>query len=307
ILGVAALAGLAIAVAIALLVEYLTDRLRDPVRVASVTGLPTVGLLPTGRSSTNLRDPSDAQLAAAHRLLRARLFAAGVQSKCSLLVTSADREEGKSTAAANLASVLPEASYRVILLDANFHHPTLAQLFEVPNQPGFSTLLADPAADVDSALHTTWHDNLLVVPAGPAPSQASALLSAPRLEPVLRELLDRCDILIVDTPPVLDMPDAALLSQQVDGVLFVIDAHRTRGRRAAAAVDLLRSLNAEPLGAVLNRVDQAVRGSISRAAPNVAPALDSQLEVEPEIDDHGVNVPTGMHSASSSDNSAATS
>ncbi len=306
ILGVSALAGLAIAIAIALLVEYLTDRLRDPLRVASVTGLPTVGMLPTGRSSTNLRDPADAELAAAHRLMRARLFAAGVQPKCSLLVTSAERYEGKSSVAANLASVLPEADYRVILLDANFHHPTLAQLFEVPNQPGFSTLLADAGATVDSALHTTWHEKLLVVPAGPAPSQASALLSAPRLEAVLRALLDRCDVLIVDTPPVLDMPDAALLSQQVDGVLFVIDAQRSRGRRAVAAIDLLRSLNAEPLGAVLNRVDRRVREFVSHAGPIGTPPLDTGVDVEPEIDEHGVKVPASLHSASSSDNSTAT-
>jgi capsular exopolysaccharide synthesis family protein len=162
--------------------------------------------------------------------------------------------EGKSTTAANLAIVLAESGRRVILVDADMHRPTQMKLFGVSGRNGLSTLLLDDAASAAGLLRPTWLPNLHVLPAGVTPPEPSRLLSTKRLDTLLVELHQLADIVVLDTPPLLAQPDAALLGMRADAVLLVVDASKSRGREAARAAEMLRESGAIVLGAVLNRI-----------------------------------------------------
>jgi capsular exopolysaccharide synthesis family protein len=181
-------------------------------------------------------------------------FAAGDESRRCLRVASAAAGEGKSTIVANLAVALAEAGQRVILLDGDLHQPTQARRFGLADGPGLTSVLLDGDAAATSALHPTAIPNLQVVPAGPAPAEPSAVLSSKRLPSLLGQLRVLCDVLLIDSPPLLAQPDAALLSAHADAVLFVVDASRSRLRRVRHALDMLQEAGGHVLGAVINRV-----------------------------------------------------
>lgn len=252
----AVVGGLILASGAGLLAEYVDDALRDRQRVALATGLSTLGLVPRAESPVSLRDPSSRRLVESYRLLRSNILASTSDPGHlrSLLIASPAIGEGKSTTAANLAIVLAESGRRVILVDADMHRPTQMKLFAVPNRAGLSTLLVDPSESAVNVLRPTWLANLRVLPAGPSPADPSALLSSRRCDDVFNQLSELCDVIVVDTPPLLAQPDAALLGSRTDSVLLVLDASKSRGRQAARAIEMLRESGAAVLGAVLNRL-----------------------------------------------------
>jgi non-specific protein-tyrosine kinase len=252
----AVLGGLILAAGAAAAAEFLDDALRDRQRVALATGLVTLGLVPRGEAGTNLRDPATRRLAEGYRLLRSNILASiPDQHKLrTLMIASPAVGEGKSTTAANLAIVLAESGRRVILVDADMHRPSQMKLFGVSGRNGVSTLLLDSTASAAAMLRSTWLPNLSVLPAGVTPADPSLLLSSKRVDDLLAQLHELADLVVIDTPPLLAQPDAALLATRADGVLLVVDATKSRGRQAARAVEMLHESGAVVLGVVLNRI-----------------------------------------------------
>jgi succinoglycan biosynthesis transport protein ExoP len=250
----AAMAGLIIALGSALVAEYLDDRPIDAERVGQQLALPTLGVVPRSDGSLSLRDDAGRHAIESYRTLRGGLaLAMADEASYSLLVASAAEAEGKSTIAANLAIALAEAGNRVILVDADMHRPAQMRLFELPNDRGVAELLANESRDLEIALQNTWVSTLKVLVSGPVRTDPSALLSSKRLKTLLADLRTMCDVVVVDSPPLLARTDGVLLSPHVDGVLFVVDARKTHGRNAARALAMLRGSGADVLGAVINR------------------------------------------------------
>ncbi|MBV9578097.1 MAG: polysaccharide biosynthesis tyrosine autokinase [Chloroflexi bacterium] len=283
-LGMSLLAGLAIAIAVGLLANYLDDRLPSRQRVADGTGLPVLGEVPrwslAAQGTTTVaqllrgeaNDPETRRAAEGYRLLLNNLIvAAGTARPRSLMIASAIAGEGKSTTAANLAVVQAGAGKRVILLDANLYRPAVTRLFNIPNRAGLSTLLANASESVDDVLRATQLDELKIVTSGPAPTDPSALLSLDRLEERLAEVTDHCDLLVIDTPPLLAQPDAALLAARVDAVLLVTDARVSRRSQTLRAVEMLRQAGAVILGVALNRAPQQAVKYASEAYQGTTP------------------------------------
>jgi polysaccharide biosynthesis transport protein len=263
----ALLAGLLVALATAALIEYLDDGLQTRERLVTNTGLVPLGSIPrwqtahggllarTAGAGSADRDTRRAE--ESYRLMFSSLMIASgeaEQQPKALMITSAAIDEGKSLTAANLAAVLAEAGRRVILVDADLHRPSQMRLFKLPDSAGLSTLLLNTNSSIDSLLRETMIPGLRVLTAGAAPAAASALFTNRNLGVSLAQLRDRCDVLVVDTPPVLARPDAALLGPYFDGILFVVDAQRSRGRQVRRALELLNQSGAHILGAVFNRV-----------------------------------------------------
>jgi non-specific protein-tyrosine kinase len=252
----AAVVGLVLAAAVVFLAELLDDGLRDASRIAAAAGdLPVIGAVPRGSSVTGGQTarPSAERVKSLY-VLRSRLtMALKDRTVRSLMIASAASGEGKSTIAANIGIALAQADQKVILVDANLHKPALSRLFGLPHHAGFAELLERSTQPVGSLLLTTRVPNLQVLPSGALPPEPSRLLASKRLPALVSELVQQCDTLIIDTPSLLDQPDGVILSGQVDGVLFVVDAHKTRGRAAVRALEWLRSSGAEVLGLVVNR------------------------------------------------------
>lgn len=273
-LGLSLLATLAAALAIALLRDYADNRVRTPAHLQAATGLSLLGEIPAGASDATRGVLADKRAAERYRLLSTTFMArAGNDRPRSLMVASPSSSEGKSTTAANLAAVQAEAGRRVILVDANLYRPALARLFNVGQRAGLSSLLATEDENIEETLRSTRLPNLRVVTAGPPSSDPSALLASDRLARRLAELRERCDLLIVDTPPLLAAPDAALMAAHVDAVLLVADTVVSRRTQLQAAISVLVLVGAPIVGVTLNRAPlPTVSYSTWRFTP--APARD---------------------------------
>jgi protein-tyrosine kinase len=168
-----------------------------------------------------------------------------------VMVASAAPGEGKSLTVANLARTLGQ-SYRrrVLAVDADLRLPVLHNLFGVPNERGLIEALDDPGADPE------WIEvggQVALLPAGHCPDEPLGALTSPGMREVLAIGARNFDWVIVDTPPVLLLPDSELVASMVDGVLFVVGANETDYRLAARAADAIGRQRI--LGVVLNKVD----------------------------------------------------
>ena len=288
-IALAVLAGLVVAAGTAKSIEYLDDGLRTRERLAIATGLRALGSIPRWRTNTggmlasqataSERDRDARRAAEGYRLLFGTLMIAGSEGDeqpSTLLVTSAAMDEGKSLTAANLAAVFAEAGRRVILVDADLHRPTQMKRFELNNRSGLSTLLLNPSVAVDSLLRETSVPGLRVLTSGPAPPAPSAMYTSDRLTGRLAELRSQCDVIVFDTPPVLAQPDATLLGQHVDGVVFVVDARKSRGRQVRRALELLNEAGVVVLGAAFNSVPPKGMDYIPYTAAQIDPVQTSE-------------------------------
>jgi non-specific protein-tyrosine kinase len=204
---------------------------------------------------TNLITLSDPRSAAAeaYQSLRTNIeFARLEQPLHTLLVTSVDQSTDKSVALANLAVVMAQAGDQVLVVDGDLRRPQQHELFGVNNQKGFSTWLSERGAP---PVQKSSIENLQVLPAGPSPANPVALLGGKRFAEALAELRGLANYVLCDAPPVLAVTDAALWAGQVDGVVLLINAGRTKREHAQRAKSVLEKVRARLVGAVLLNVD----------------------------------------------------
>jgi capsular exopolysaccharide synthesis family protein len=193
-------------------------------------------------------------MAEAYRTLRTNLGFASMDNPCrSILFTSTSPRDGKSTIASNLAVVMAQAGNRVALIDADLRKPMQHNIFEVDNRQGLTSVLLKEA-EADKVMHNGMVENLHVMTSGPIPPNPAEILGSERAHEVLKQLLDEYDYVFIDTPPILAVTDAAVLSTIVDGVVLVVNYAVTRNEMAREAADQFKKANARIIGVVLNQV-----------------------------------------------------
>jgi len=258
---IAAAIGFVLAAAGAYLLDYLDDTMKNPADVQAALGLATLGAVPQMNGPSGLGTlltESPLPVIESYNVLRTNLqFATIGQRLRSLLITSSIPGEGKSLTAANLSIALAQSTQRVILVDGDLRRPRIHKLFHLGNAQGVTSVLLQVPFDLDGVLQETLVPGLRVLAAGPVPPNPAQLLSSNRMRELLAALHAETDILIVDSPPATAFADAALLSTQVNGVLLVIDAGRTRRDIARKAIDALKHVNAPILGVLLNRMPRS--------------------------------------------------
>jgi capsular exopolysaccharide synthesis family protein len=238
-----------------------TVRTREDVE--SAVGLPTVGVIPrlprrSGRNGTTQPDPEGAVLAEAFGTLRTNLLFLHPEDRPQLLaITSALPAEGKSFTTVHLARSLARQGLRVTVMDADLRRGRLHEAFGVPASPGLSEALAglvspettikDPASDE--------FDGVRLVSRGQVPPNPAELHADGRLRRMADLVLADADIVLIDSPPLLPVTDAALIGSQVDGVLLVVRSEATDIGALREAAERLRAVRAPLLGVVLNAAD----------------------------------------------------
>lgn len=261
----ATLLGLVIALGLAFLLEYLDDTVKGPDDVTATMAAPTLGLIsrmkiskkqPEHRRLVTLVAPRSS-IAESYRTLRTNLeFASIDQPLRSLLVTSAVPREGKTTTSANVSIAFAQGGRRVILVDADMRRPGLHAVFELPNSHGLTTLLRAENADLRSIAHATDEPNLRVVTTGPLPPNPAELLGSQRMRDVLAQMAQHCDLIVVDSPPLQAVTDAAVLAAELGGTLLVVSAGKTRRAALQQAKSALDRVGANLLGVTLNRLSE---------------------------------------------------
>jgi capsular exopolysaccharide synthesis family protein len=263
----AALVGLLLAIGVAFFMEYLDDTLKSPQEVEAASGLPTLGTIirmkgdenrsPIYRLAAVLYPRSPA--AEGYRTLRTNIEFASVDGPTkSILITSAIPGEGKTTTAANLAVVLAQTGHSTLLLDADLRKPGVHRMFDLQNAQGLTNLLRSDDARVEDVMHATEQEHLSVITTGPLPPNPAELLGSTRMQTVMERLAGRVEFVVVDSPPLQAVTDAAILSSLVDGTVLVVDAGRTRSGAVRNGRETLAKVGARVLGVTLNRMSKTM-------------------------------------------------
>ena len=172
----------------------------------------------------------------------------------SLVVISATPSAGKSTVAANLAVTFALQGNHVLIVDCDLRRPTVHRNFKLANGFGLTTLLTDPTGSVEDYLNDSEVGGLSVLTGGPVPPNPAELLSSNRMRQLEKEMAERFDLVIYDTPPLLGFTDAQILAGREDGTIFVIHQGVDTKEDVFNASESLKMVNANVLGVVYNHV-----------------------------------------------------
>ncbi|WP_343290384.1 CpsD/CapB family tyrosine-protein kinase [Turicibacter bilis] len=211
--------------------------------------------MPAIISLSNPKSPE----AEAYRTLRTNLqFSTVDHALQTILVTSPNAAEGKTTTVCNLAVSFAQIGKKVLIIDGDLRRPRLHTYLGLSNTVGISNVLTQNLP-VQEAMKESMLD-IQVLTCGPIPPNPAELLNSNRLKELLNQLKQYFDIILIDTPPVGVVTDAAILSTLVDGTLMVIASHQTESDQAVRAMKLLQTVGAKVLGTVLTKVPADRKG-----------------------------------------------
>ncbi|MHB8073135.1 CpsD/CapB family tyrosine-protein kinase [Desulfosporosinus fructosivorans] len=200
-------------------------------------------------------EQSKSPISEAFRTLRTNVQFTSVDSETKkIMVTSAGPREGKSSTVANLAVSMAQAGKSVLVIDADLRNPTQHKLFGLDNWEGLSVALVQ---DYDSQQYIRETDvpGVSVITGGPIPPNPAELVGSQRMKRLIEGVSEQYDVVLIDTPPIVAVTDAAILAQEVDGVILVLASGEVNKDFAQKAKELLDKVGAKILGAVLNKAD----------------------------------------------------
>jgi capsular exopolysaccharide synthesis family protein len=255
--------GLLFGVGIAFLFDHLDDSIKTKDDLERLLpSLPILGLIPVvpnwrDRKESRLasRDDPSSAAAEAYRSLRTSIQFLSLASPVKIVqLTSANAAEGKTTTLANLAVALARAGQRVIVCCCDLRRPRLHEFFGLSNGVGFTSVLLGEVPLSAALQRVPGEDNLLLLASGPLPPDPSELLASERAAELIDSLRRQADVILVDTPPVLPVTDAAVLSARADATLIVVTPNVTTRKQISRAVEVLTQVDAPVVGTVLNGV-----------------------------------------------------
>jgi succinoglycan biosynthesis transport protein ExoP len=261
--------GLLLATALVAVLEYRDDGVDDREQIQALGAAFLGGVLRASRPSGEdkrgwvpsvFKDTDNRGFMESYRAVQANLaFALGATDGKTLLVTSSNPGEGKSTTAANLAGALATSGKRVLLVDADMRKPDAHRYFSLSNTSGLSTAYADMASL--PTLVKQVSETLCVLTAGPNPPNPAQMLGSKKTSAIVSALVRPFDIVIIDSPPILGLADASLLASYVDGVVLVARQGRTRRKHLQESIDIVKASQKPLVGVILNADRRAAKSS----------------------------------------------
>lgn len=206
-------------------------------------------------SLITMNDPTS-YVTESYKLLRTNLNFKNINNKYQvMLITSAGKEEGKSTTICNLAITFAQSDKRVLLIDADLRRPQVSGIFDInKRKKGLSNMLAD-VMPLDTLINKIENlDKLEILPSGTKPVSPTELLNSEAFETLIKQCREAYDVILIDTPPVLSFADASIISKVVDGVLLVVAANETKKATIIEAKKNLDKVGATIIGVILTKV-----------------------------------------------------
>jgi polysaccharide biosynthesis transport protein len=257
--GAGLLVGLVVSLGLAALLQYADDTVKGNEDTSRALGAPVLGVVSQfkttedrGKDLVTVEAPRSAA-SESYRTVRTNVQFSSLDVPVgSIVVTSAQSREGKSTVAANLAVTMAQAGKRVLLVDADLRRPSLHRLFGLSNRHGLTDLLLNERRAVEDLALDTHVPGLQVLPSGPQPPNPSEALGSRRMRQVLEEMRQIADVVILDSPPLLAVADGLVLSATTDAAILVVRSGATRRTLAQRAKEQLDRVEARLLGIVVN-------------------------------------------------------
>lgn len=257
-LAVAGVLGLVVGVGVALIRQATDTKIRSEQDVQALTDATILGAVAFDETvAVNpivMRSGRFTQQSEALRRIRTNLQFVNIGNKHpTILISSSIPGEGKSTTALNLAVALSDAGVRTILIDADLRRPSIARYMGLEGQVGLTTVLIGKAEVVDVV--QPWENGMLdILPAGQIPPNPSELLGSSAMRELLTELAEVYDMVLIDSPPLLPVTDAAVLSRFASGTLVVVGADRIHAPQLRTALSALKTVESHVIGVVVNKI-----------------------------------------------------
>lgn len=253
------LVGLVLGIALAFMRNLLDNRIRSKEDIKAITESPILGEIPrnaeSGTKPLVVHDEPRSQHAESFRRVRTNLqFLDYKNDGRSFVVTSASQDEGKSTTISNLAIILAEGGATVALVDCDLRKPTIADLMGIEGAVGLTDILIGNAKLHEVLQPWGVEGRLAVLPAGRIPPNPGELLGSEPMKRVLEELSEDFDYVLIDTPPLLAITDAAVLAQFASGTLLVTCAGAATRNSLAGVIEALEAVDSRPAGIILNKM-----------------------------------------------------
>ncbi|MEZ4713593.1 MAG: hypothetical protein R3A44_40775 [Caldilineaceae bacterium] len=292
------MAGLVVALAIVLGIEFLKDTIDTGEELAMAARIPYLGSLdrfratgapdkagpivisnPESKAAESYRMVGSKLLLSRYKLQRDELMSAkDEQSMRTMLISGAYASDNTSEIAANLAVVLAQTGYSVILVDAHLHNPTLHHEFGIPEQRGLADALIERSkvligtpiarATMPNLVPVKWAPKLSIVPGGIVPANPFELLVSSHMNDLIDELKQQADIVLITASPLISFAESLILASHVDGVVLVARSGKTQRSMVKEVVESLRSLNVHMIGSILdhNRASADSVSTVSKLA-----------------------------------------
>jgi len=282
-----AIMGLGLGFGLALWRDYMDNSIRTSEDITKLLGLPIMGMVQeiksdnstagnvlkingssnqfnANRENGNGRNSISSRLIShlkmkdpvneSYRSLRTNLSFSNLDNPVkSMLVTSSSPSEGKSITAANLGISYAETGNRILILDTDLRKPVQHKLFEIEKKPGLCDYMVGQAT-LDEIIYDVGIKNLNLIPAGKNPPNPAEILASKKFADLMKNLADKFDLILLDTPPVMNVTDPILVSLNAGGVLFVVKFGSTDKQVAVSAMEKLKRGKSNMLGAVMNNI-----------------------------------------------------
>ena len=234
---------------------------KDPKKHIQKIAIPSKGGTEFKRRLITYEDPKS-PISESYRSLRTNVsYASPMDKKIkSLLISSSQPGEGKSTTAANLAIAFAQLRKKTLLIDADLRKPVQHNVFGHPRGPGLSEYLIGEVTDLDSIIHSTKMENLSIITAGGLPPNPSELLGSDRMSKLIDKLESEWDMVLFDSPPIVAVTDASMISGELDAIALVVKAGQTERSVVDRALDTIKNVKAPLIGVILNGASQESLG-----------------------------------------------
>ncbi|NOZ09298.1 MAG: CpsD/CapB family tyrosine-protein kinase [FCB group bacterium] len=199
-------------------------------------------------------DPKN-PIAEAYRSIRTNLtYSLPDKEIKSLIVTSPGAGEGKSTTVVNLAITFAQLGKKTLIIDTDLRKPILHHIFSVKREPGISNYLVqfEGVKEIDPLINKTEIQNLFILSSGKLFPNPSELIGSVKMKELIQQLVNEWDIVLFDSPPIMPVTDARILSKNVDGLVLVVKSGTTEIMALERTLAMLNSVKSPVLGCILN-------------------------------------------------------
>lgn len=249
------------------LIVFFDRSIKTTADAQQAIGAPVLGVIPLlhesqldgderGRDLYVHKQPASSVAECCRSLRTNILFSSADRQLKTIVVSSANPREGKTTSVIYLGTTMAQSGQRVLLIDTDMRRPRLHVSMGVSRQTGLSNLIVGDKG-YDEVIKATDIPNLSILPCGPLPPNPAELLMSQRFHAVLEELSRRFDRIILDSPPLQLVTDAVVLSKQTDGVILIVHADKTLRDDAKRAAKQIRSVGGGIFGTVVNAIDDS--------------------------------------------------